>query len=44
MITLNKSQEAIVNAAVDWYYNSPNQIFEFDGPPGSGKSFTLASN
>lgn len=41
MITLNKSQEAIVNAAVDWYYNSPNQIFEFDGPPGSGKSFTL---
>lgn len=41
MFTFNNGQEAIINAAVNWYYNSPCQVFEFDGPPGSGKSVVL---
>lgn len=41
MFIFNKGQENIIDAAVHWYYNSPNQVFEFDGPPGSGKSVTL---
>ena len=41
MFIFNKGQEAIIDAAVHWYYNSPAQVFEFDGPPGSGKSVTL---
>ena len=41
MFIFNKGQEAIIDAAVHWYYNNPAQVFEFDGPPGSGKSVTL---
>ena len=41
MFIFNKGQENIIDAAVHWYYNSPDQVFEFDGPPGSGKSVTL---
>ena len=41
MITLNDEQQYIVNQAVKWYNNSPKQLFQYDGPPGSGKSFVL---
>ena len=38
---LNPGQEAIVNAAVDFYKNSSEQVFQFTGPPGTGKSVVL---
>lgn len=41
MIHLNDGQEAIVNAAVDFYKNSSEQVFQFTGPPGTGKSVVL---
>ncbi len=41
MFILNQEQEYIVNEAVKWFYNSYEQIFQFDGPPGSGKSVVL---
>lgn len=41
MIQLNSDQEFVVQHAVDWYFNSPEQIFQYDGPPGSGKSVVL---
>lgn len=41
MFIFNEGQNRIIEAAIQWYYNSPNQVFEFDGPPGSGKSVTL---
>jgi len=41
MFKLNSGQEFIVNEAVKWFYHSPEQLFQYDGPPGSGKSFVL---
>lgn len=41
MIIFNEGQERVINAALDWYYNSPEQVFQYDGPPGSGKSVVL---
>ena len=41
MFKLNQSQEYIVSEAVKWFHNSYEQIFQFDGPPGSGKSVVL---
>ena len=41
MIRLNEEQMFIVEKAVNWYYNGTNQVFEFDGLPGTGKSVTL---
>lgn len=41
MLYLNKGQELVVNKAVEWFYHSDEQLFQFDGPPGSGKSFVL---
>lgn len=38
---LNPEQEFIVERAVEWYYNSYDQLFQYDGPPGSGKSVVL---
>lgn len=38
---LNKDQSRIVQLAVDWYFNSSEQVFQFSGGPGTGKSFTL---
>ena len=40
-IILNPGQEAVVNAAVNWFKNSSEQVFEFDGEAGTGKSVTL---
>ena len=41
MFTLNQGQEFIVQEAVKWYYKSPEQVFQYDGPPGAGKSVVL---
>ena len=41
MIQLNQCQEKVVQEAVDWYYNSSEQVFEIDGEAGTGKSVTL---
>lgn len=41
MIVLNPGQEAVVKAAVDFYKNSSEQVFQFTGPPGTGKSVVL---
>ena len=41
MFELNQGQKYIVDEAVKWYHNSYEQIFQFDGPPGSGKSVVL---
>lgn len=40
-IKLTEKQQKIVDAAVDWYYNSSEQIFQFAGNPGTGKSVVM---
>ena len=40
-INLTPKQQKIVDAAVDWYYNSSEQIFQFAGNPGTGKSVVM---
>lgn len=40
MIT-NKNQNEVVNAAKDWFYNSPDWLFQITGKPGTGKSVVL---
>lgn len=40
-IALNPKQQEIVNRAVDWYYNSSEQVFQFAGNPGTGKSVVM---
>lgn len=41
MIQLNEGQEKVVQAAIDFYKNSSEQVFQFTGPPGTGKSVVL---
>lgn len=41
MIILNEQQEAVVQAAVNWYHNSSEQTFQYDGFGGTGKSVVL---
>lgn len=41
MIQLNPGQEFIVQEAVKFYHNSSDQVFQFTGPPGTGKSVVL---
>ena len=41
MFRLNEGQQFVVEEAVKWYYNSHEQVFQYDGPPGSGKSVVL---
>lgn len=41
MINLTQKQQYIVDKAVDWYYNSSEQIFQFAGNPGTGKSVVM---
>ena len=42
MFKLNYEQELIVSKAIEWYYSlNSEQVFQFDGPPGSGKSVVL---
>ena len=40
-IVLNPGQERVVNDAVNWYFNSSNQVFEISGWAGVGKSVVL---
>ena len=40
---LNQKQQEIVIKAVDWFFNSSEQIFQFSGGPGTGKSVVLNS-
>lgn len=40
-IHLTDKQQAIVDAAVNWYHNSSEQIFQFAGNPGTGKSVVM---
>ena len=41
MFALTDEQQFIVDKAIDWFYNDSNQVFEFDGGPGTGKSVVL---
>lgn len=40
-ISLTNKQQKIVDAAVKWYYNSSEQVFQFSGNPGTGKSVVM---
>ena len=40
-IELNKKQQDVVQRAVSWYFNSSEQLFQFSGGPGTGKSVVL---
>lgn len=40
---LNKEQKYIVDEAYKWFYNSSEQVFQYSGGPGTGKTFTLLS-
>ena len=41
MIILNEGQQKVSDAAVDWYWNSSDTLFQFDGKAGTGKSVVL---
>lgn len=41
MIILNESQEKVVNAAMYWYNNSSELVFQYTGAAGTGKSVVL---
>lgn len=41
MITLNDKQMEIVSKAVTWYFKRSEQVFQFSGGPGTGKSVVL---
>lgn len=38
---LNTGQQQVVEEAVKWYRNSSEQVFQFTGPAGTGKSVVL---
>ena len=38
---LNNGQEKIKREAVDWFRNSSEQLFQIEGPAGSGKTFLI---
>ena len=42
-IQLNDAQEEVVSNAVNWYNNSSEQVFQFTGRAGTGKSVVLNS-
>lgn len=41
MFKLNPGQEFVTNEAVNWYLHSHEQIFQYTGGPGTGKSVVL---
>ena len=41
-MTLTNEQEKVVQAAVHFYKNTSEQVFQFTGPPGTGKSVVLS--
>ena len=40
-IQFTSEQIDIINDAVNWYFNSSEQVFQFAGPPGTGKSLVM---
>ncbi|MGL5751124.1 MAG: ATP-dependent DNA helicase [Paraclostridium sp.] len=38
---LNNNQQRVVDEAVNWYFNSPEQVFQYVGLAGTGKSVVL---
>lgn len=38
---LNEGQLDIVNKARDWYFNTNDPLFQYEGPPGTGKSLVM---
>ena len=40
-IILNPGQQKILEEAINWYRNSSEQVFEIEGPAGSGKSVLI---
>lgn len=38
---LNRGQLDIVNRAYDWYFHSDDPLFQYEGPPGTGKSLVM---
>lgn len=40
-INFTEEQMKIITEAVDWYFNSSEQIYQFSGPPGTGKSLVM---
>lgn len=41
MIQLTEEQEKIVKEAVKWYFNSSEQVFQYTGKAGTGKSVVM---
>ena len=41
LVELTPKQQKIVDEAVKWYYTSSEQIFQFAGNPGTGKSVVM---
>ena len=41
MFNLNPEQQFVVNQAMYWYYHGEEQVFEFSGVAGAGKSVVL---
>lgn len=41
MIVFNEEQEQTIQDAVNWFRNGSDQVFEFDGRAGTGKSVVL---
>ena len=39
---LNEEQEKVVQEAIRFYKHSSEQVFQFTGPPGTGKSVVLS--
>lgn len=40
-IHFTEEQERIINLAIDWYRNSSDQIFQYSGNPGTGKTVLM---
>lgn len=41
-IVANDNQQYVCNKAMDWWFNRPHdKLFQFEGPPGTGKSWLL---
>ena len=41
MFQLNRGQEKVVNEAIRWFRNSSEQVFQYSGNAGTGKSVVL---
>ena len=41
MIILNEEQQFVTEMATNWFYSNKDQVFQYDGVPGAGKSVVL---